>query len=245
MYIINKGVKDYYDGVVGTMGIDKTIVYDREVQEFFKDKIPKLFSDKNSFWKDRKKQSFTNIGYYNIKKEHQKKYDDNAFFIIGFCGKLYIGWKLYKEFKKPNVIGFNELTTTITYDFELIKTLLEPHSFHGNLEDSYNYAKTFNALDIFRELKVPIFVYDNDFNRGSIGKNYNRTNPRFTLNANLAEYEFYKVFDAFQAFQEIQMFMGGVLGSGEKEIIEVADKYKITQHGFDKWSFRKQSENKK
>jgi hypothetical protein len=42
------------------------------------------------------------------------------------------------------------------------------------------------------------------------------------------------------------MFMGGVLGKGEKEIIEVADKYKITQHGFDyKWSFRKKSEKNK
>jgi hypothetical protein len=41
------------------------------------------------------------------------------------------------------------------------------------------------------------------------------------------------------------MFMGGVLGAGEKEITEVADKYKITQHGFNKFSFRKDKEVKK
>jgi hypothetical protein len=35
------------------------------------------------------------------------------------------------------------------------------------------------------------------------------------------------------------MFLGGVLGSELKDIVEVADKYKITQHGFDKWSFRR------
>ena len=40
------------------------------------------------------------------------------------------------------------------------------------------------------------------------------------------------------------MFLGGVLGIGEKEIIEVDDKYKIPQHGFDKWSFRKESVKK-
>jgi hypothetical protein len=244
MYIISKH-KDYYDGVVGTMGVDKTIVYDREILEFEKNEIPKLFNEKTSFWKDRKKPSFTNIGYHSIKKEYRKKYDDNAFFIVGFCGKLYVGWKLYKEIQHPDIITANKLITTITYDFELIKTLLEPHSFHVNLEDSYNYTKTFNALDIFRELKVPIFIYDNDFNRTSIGRYYNRTNPKFTLNANLAEYEFYKVFNSFQAFQEVSMFMGGVLGRGEKEIVEVGDKYKIAQHGFDKWSFRKMPENGK
>jgi hypothetical protein len=41
------------------------------------------------------------------------------------------------------------------------------------------------------------------------------------------------------------MFMGGVLGAGEKEIVEVEDKYKITQHGFNKWSFRKEPQKKK
>ena len=40
------------------------------------------------------------------------------------------------------------------------------------------------------------------------------------------------------------MFLGGVLGNKEKEIVEVADKYKIAQHGFDKWSFRKEPKNK-
>ena len=64
------------------------------------------------------------------------------------------------------------------------------------------------------------------------------------LNPHYNDYEFYKVFDSFTAFQEIQMFMGGVLGSGEKEIVEVADKYKIGQHGFDKWSFRREPDKK-
>jgi len=41
------------------------------------------------------------------------------------------------------------------------------------------------------------------------------------------------------------MFMGGVLGSPEKEIVQIEDKYKITQHGFDKWSFRKEPKEKR
>ena len=38
------------------------------------------------------------------------------------------------------------------------------------------------------------------------------------------------------------MFISGVLGNKEKEIVQVEDKYKIAQHGFDKWSFRKEPE---
>ena len=51
--------------------------------------------------------------------------------------------------------------------------------------------------------------------------------------------------DTFTAFQEIQMYISGVLGTGEKEIIEVEDKYKIPQHGFNKWSFRREPTKKK
>ena len=42
MYIISKK-KDYYDGVAGTTGIDKTIVYDRQIVELEKDEIPNEF----------------------------------------------------------------------------------------------------------------------------------------------------------------------------------------------------------
>ena len=75
--------------------------------------------------------------------------------------------------------------------------------------------------------------------------NWKSDTQKFFINPLLKDYQFYKVYDAVQTFQEIQMFISGVLGNKEKEIIEVADKYKITQHGFDKkWSFRKEPTKK-
>jgi len=71
-----------------------------------------------------------------------------------------------------------------------------------------------------------------------------RNNRKFFINPVLKDYEFYKIFDSYQAFQEIQMFISGVLGSKEKDIIMIEDKYKIASHGFDKWSFRKEPEKK-
>ena len=118
--------------------------------------------------------------------------------------------------------------------------------------DNLNYVTSYNAMDWFRNMKAPIFVYDHDFGRTHIDKYVNRNSwkwegnhSKFIITPLLKNYEFYKVFDSFQAFQEVMMFMGGVLGRGEKEIVEVADKYKIGQHGFDKWSFRKMPEHGK
>jgi hypothetical protein len=241
MLIISKK-KDYYDGVVGTMGIDKTLVYDREIIEVEEKNFPSIFQRKGFSWKKSKDSVFLNIGNHTIKNEQYKNYQNCSNFIIGFCGKLYIGWKLYHENRKvyPEI-----LTTTITYDFDLIKTIVDNKGWYGSIEEHYNYIKNYNALQLFRNFKAPIFIYDSDYNRISIGHYYRRDEKLF-INPNLSDYQFYKIFDSFQAFQEISMFMGGVLGHGEKEIIEVADKYKIEQHGFDyKWSFRKKSEKNK
>lgn len=162
------------------------------------------------------------------------------YFIIGFCGKLYVGWKLYYETSR----GYNKkLITEITYDVNFISPLIDDKSsWRGNFSDNLSEIKGFDFLDIFRKYHTPIFVFDSDYNVTSIPiSRYGGGNSKFFINPILKDYEFYKVFDSFQAFQEIQMFMTGVLGSNEKNIVEVEDKYKITQHGFDKWSFRKES----
>ena len=45
--------------------------------------------------------------------------------------------------------------------------------------------------------------------------------------------------DAYGIYQEIEMYMGGVLGSQEKETIEISDKDKRDSKGFDNYSFKK------
>lgn len=244
MLITNTKKKDYYDGVVGTMGVDKTIIYNREIREFVKDEIPEPFKRKVSNYYTKQVQAFLKLGGYHIKKEHLKKYNSYSYFIVGFCGKLYIGWKLYAS-KKTSFTNENVITTII-YNFEEIKQLLDlKQVWYGNLEDHVNNVLNYDPMDLFRNLNTPVFIYDHDFNRTFLSRYGNYENPKFIINPNLSDYEFYRIFDSFQAFQEIQMFLGGVLGNHEKEIIEVADKYKIEQHGFDKWSFRKESESKK
>ena len=244
MYIIAKK-KDYYDGVVGTMGVDKTIVYNRETIDVENTNMPKPFKGKEGYWGIRYRETpFHELTYHSLKRECRGVCDEHAHFIIGFCGKLYIGWKLYREIDPIT----HAISTEITYDTEYMQSILEEKSWHNNLNDNINYVLSYNALPMFRELKAPVFVYDGDFERKTFDKKrsiYNSMKPKFFINPLLKNYEFYKVFDTFQAFQEVSMFMGGVLGANEKEITVVADKYKIAQHGFDKFSFRKDKEVKK
>jgi hypothetical protein len=243
MLILGKN-RDYYDGVVGSMGIDKTIVYERHTEEYEDSKkFPKEFKSKHYYSDEESK--FLDLCHYGIDSKKTKKYIENDIFFIGFCGKIYIGWKFYYKIGK----GIHEkIKCDFIYDIDVAKKYIKDNRWGSdNLNDSINYVMNYDPINIFREFNTPIFVYDNYINRSEFGRYWGGggSDSRFIVNPVLKEYKFYKVFDTFSAFQEIQMFISGVLGADKKEIIEVEDKYKITQHGFDKWSFRREPSKKK
>jgi hypothetical protein len=233
MLIISKH-KDYYDGVVGTTGVDKTIVFERTLKEIEDwKKFPKSFQRK-SRWNDNN-QLIQRFSYSN----NSTKYTDASHFIVGFCGKLYLGFKMIYE--KPNTL-FKDTIVDITYDVEEFKTHFNQRWSFADFDEFIEYIKNYDCINIHRELNTPIFLLDMNFLNSAY-----RSRERFVINPILKDYQFYKVFDTFTAFQEIQMYISGVLGVGENPVIEISDKDKITQHGFDpKWSFRKPpSKNKK
>jgi len=239
MLIISKK-KDYYDGVVGSVGVDKTIVYERKYQELEENDVnfPEEF-DRPESYHPKEESILRKLWHFGL--IDKKKYIGETPIIVGFCGKLYIGWKFHKEIKTKYHYDENEIKTDFIYDYDEIKNFIEQKSWNLHLDDIVNDIINYNAIDIFRRYNTPIFVYDYDYYYSK----YGGVIPKFYVNPRLKDFEFYKVFDTFTAFQEIQMFISGVLGSGEKEIVEVEDKHKISQHGFDKWSFRKEPTKKK
>jgi len=243
MYIIDKK-KDYYDGVVGTMGIDKEIVYERKTIEIKKnEEFPKEFKRFNDFMKALDNH-FLNLDFYSPKND--SKYSEVDAFIVGFCGKLYPGFKFHKKItiKSPFEDDMFNFKTNIIYNRKKIKKHLENKTWGRVLEDDLNYIQNYDAMHIFREYNTPIFLYDGNTHR--VRLNDRTPTEKFIVNPLLKDYEFYKVFDSFRAFQEIQMFISGVLGIGEKETVEISDINKIQQHGFDKkWSFRKEPTKKR
>lgn len=68
---------------------------------------------------------------------------------------------------------------------------------------------------------------------------------RFNRGNMLKEYAFYKFFDTYTAFQEIHMYLGGVLGFGNPHVPVPDDKTTRDIKGFDNWSFKKPPGGKK
>ena len=230
MKIIKK-FPDYYDISLET-GIDTSCIYNRtpfispNKSEFLENY--NLFKDK-FFYIDNKYNTNNNIEY--IKP-----------FIIGFCGKTYVGYAFkYKNITTPKIIySINNFLKL--YDFNTIpkgKYYKYTKSSHlTTLTEFYDkYHNKPHSL-LFTKYHIPIFVIDYNTKLNKIPNINNNTNTTIIFNPCLTNYEFYKIFPANIAFQEIQMYLQGVLGNKEKEIINISNENKIIQHGMNKWSFR-------
>lgn len=147
--------------------------------------------------------------------------------IIYFCGKYYgCIRKTYKkrhEIKKIVEYHYNMSKLNTSYEIKFLKNF-----FNSN----FTVPKEVNTKAI--ENKIVIATIDI----------YCKSDYNFCINpSNLKNFEFFKVMNAFQAAQEIQMWIGNFTNP-ENNMVEIADKYKIHKHGFDKQSFRKRKVNK-
>lgn len=168
--------------------------------------------------------------------------------IIGFCGNIYyVAILSYTKYK-----GHETITEkAYCYRLDEIDDFVQTHS---SQKEYASYMKTskrggwsasFRAnmrafLDkmgkdkniynsLFLEERSPTFVvkWDNKAGKAIV-----------TFNVPLKEFEFYRVFPPYQAFQEVQMFMSN-LAMPEKVIPKISDEDMIMCKSFDKYSFRK------
>lgn len=61
---------------------------------------------------------------------------------------------------------------------------------------------------------------------------------QLVLHPRLADVSFYLKVDHFQAFQEVAMFLGNI-AAPDRIPVNIEDKYRVQQHGFDRYSFRR------
>lgn len=229
MLIISK-FHDYYDTASG-LGIDKTIQYKRTEEKFVKQNlelnISRIYQDGKTLYQSKTYPET----YYEL-------------IIVGFCGKTYVGYEILTV-TKPKYNTFNPVEEiTYLYGEEAMDFVLSKHNLKKDKEVKnhinellFKYHNKPNFNELFFKYNTPIFVMKDieGYNWWSNGK---ATATQITYNAKLKNYEFVKVFDPFTAFQEIQMYVGGVLGGTEKDITVIAEKYRKSQQGMDKWSFR-------
>ena len=238
MLIISK-FHDYYDSSIGYGGIDKTIIYKREqnIIEYPKsrrggkdDKYTKLYNQ-----------------YFKFFDDNDLIFDDREFIdrqyryykiVLLICGKIYCCIQLTHKEKNIFLYDYDEVINSIKNEFgeKVYQNFINYKSYysyskHPDIKAFFDIPNTLNIselkiIEYHRLLNSPIIQYWSPFS------------PQIIINPKLKDIQFYKKIDAFQMFQNIEMFISGVMGSGKKEIIEVDDIAKRDKHGFDYKSFK-------
>jgi len=249
---IHSKYSDYYDSALA-FGVDETVHWVRNVAEL------KMTLGNSGYYAGSKvpgMHPFFDTDMFKTAPKHygawQSNKVDRKTIFVGVCGKV---WPAI-QFSWTNKDYTHVYRTA--YNVEQVKKILAEHdrkfktkelkgfksdrsgkkSYSGRAQfneyDLNNFFNTFQAQDhiqLFVDLKVPLFVIDPAADDGNHGILY--TNPE------MKQYDFQKVLGSYLMYQEIEMFMSGVLGTGNPEMVEIEDKYKIAGHGYTKCSFRK------
>lgn len=207
---INSDFHDYYDTALG-YGVDTTIHYNRKGRGYAPEGMPETLLKP-------------------MRHRSVKLKDETVIrpLVVGFCGVLH-----------PAVEIFRGKETSPDYLYD-VKHLLTFASDKGLRERGYARVVLGDFLrwdgkrcdTIFQQVSAPVFVVSRE-------REYD-DELTLRINVMLRKFQFYKVVDAFSAFQEISRYLSNELVRRD-EPLEVADKYRIAQHGYDKYSFRKES----
>jgi len=237
MKLIGK-IHDYYDNCQ-CYGIDPSIVFDR---------TPRAGNQAINDWiLDQTKEH----------RQHKPFYQNNnldflSLQVIGFCGKLYPVVVFNTEFVTSNLIDVAHRECYYDHDqLQKLITLLETKPYQpllsfiitsirynektitkviDNLEHRMKQIRNLDANHLFINHRVPFFHAEL--------KNNQRCYEPVTLLPVLKSFDFYKAVNPFTAFQEISMYLGGIIPKQTPDLVSISDKDRIFQHGFNKYSFR-------
>ena len=225
---INSSFYDYYDNAVEYDNVDNSLHYNRFTSIVRLSEIKSQLPEKLTVSVDR---------------NYRNRYPDPSFelMLMGFCGRLY---------PVVNVINTdnNPFNMWIYDQFDLRKReregLFSVHGYGFKFAGRPLDGKEFLAHkgesvepDFFLEIKAPAFLIRK---QPFTTQGYHRS-LEVVVNPMLRDYSFFRVMDAFTAFQELSMYLGNVLVTHDKPDT-IGDDDRIKQHGFDfKWSFRKKS----
>lgn len=228
MLIISKQ-HDYYDSIGKAAGVDKTVVYKRKERQYY--------SHHEEAKRFMRKTSRFPHGCRRRGKIKPGQLLDFSTGSVGFCGMTYPMLEVRRHQVDEDQNSFAE--TTWYYTTEAVKRLdgmMEELKFGASPWDNTSrevWLQFMFSMDDFHQFNSPILLV-----RGHTDSR----DPVVIVDPVLRDIDFQKVVDPYSAFQEIQMFLSGVLGNTEKETVAISDVHRLEAAGFDKkWSFRKQS----
>lgn len=247
---------DYYDSALA-YGQDEDLIYLRDDEVVSAKDCPLVpYYPHGLLVANKKHDSWSSRNEIYVR---QCSYDFRSISIY-VSGKHYGGiWAKGNHLGDPT---FEE----IFWDYDKFESFVENLGFFVNVpkdkfyswERNLEYKKAFLTL---RDWMTPSEVTVEQLawiieNRVAIAINHGWQNwdqrkqiaPDWHINCaskefNLKDLGFARAVDPYTMFQELSMFVGGVLPRNPNPMIEITDpKIKIAKHGFDKWSFRKQKE---
>jgi len=244
MRIISK-FHDYYDSIQ-SVGYDPELVYHRVQHEGI---IPSVEGEYYSNV-DRKFNMpfdlphFTQSFLDTMDKRNTWGWNflphDAYLWLIGFCGRYYMVLDTGVEYTGVNYNHefFYDEDSAVEYYKNKLET--DKISFRGfDLIGECKINPFSDLVEPFRVLNAPMFAIKM-VDRYSLFKS-----KKVIVNPILKEFKFYRLFDTFSAYQEIAMFLSGVLGWPENATVDISDTDMRDSKGFDEWSFKNLPSNKK
>lgn len=236
MYIISK-FHDFYDTAMG-QGIDKSLVFKREKVE--SNLNYSTYSKRASDIKPQPIPIEVVSGLMNVPHDMYDRGSTRIIpMILGFCGKFYPFYQFYDYPNKEYIWTVEEFEHQYSKYFpekiERFYSKPEKNEYYKkirlyNIKDFYENFDGSKLVNVFTDLNTPIFMIE-------LFKE-----PKFTNHPSLKEIKFFYVMDAYTAFQEISMYLGGVLGVGQPELVKINDKEMLKKKGFDNMSFKKEKQ---
>jgi len=238
--------RDYYDSVLW-YGQDESVVYRRFEEVHRGGHLEPIHSDFD----------FMRTGLRNRNTTTKKKVEfDIESFTIAFCGKIYPGIRVVKNPAELNP------ESKFFYDNESYIECMKEHgivfrkpskwrmsyisdfadlAFEKTSEDFFKRSGDDTHLSFFAEKKIPVAVWYREPD-----EDWRNSQYVMRTNCELRHFNFQKVFDPWQAFQEISMFVGGCMVGDEAAMARVDDEHMMLKKGFDHpYSFRKEPTKKR
>jgi len=229
--IINSKFHDYYDTIIKSAGVDKTIVYNRKEETVLEKSWSLDYS--SSIW--RNLSTTTKFTVDDVTYSHERRMSK---YIIYFCGKKYPFLEFYtsqKDYYDTNGVRRSGKTRYerffpfhVESDMEFLKENIGKRTLQKLLDFFENIP--YPDLDqICLDNKTPILLIYPTAGKIIIDKDIN-----------LKERGFAKVKNPWDSFQEISMYFTNELCNVDyKEPLPLTEKEWVGKKGFDKWSFRK------
>jgi hypothetical protein len=197
-------------------------------------------------------------GSFSIPKKNQRDYTSLtfSFFSILFCGRLIRGIESTLSFKSFDPLEqktFYSAEKFVDYLYERFGESVVNERLEENRTPSRSMMSgIINYFDVNDKKDLPEytrgFLIENKITIAvlNLTRDIFRGIPFVEINPRLADYQFQSFIDPYTAYQEIDMWISGILAFPPNFMVTVSDQTLVKKHGFDEeYGFRTRPHAKK